>query len=207
MDKKDYETLPDEELVILSRAGDAFAGELLYGRYKNTVRVKARPYFLIGADREDLIQEGMIGLYKAVRDYQPNKQAAFRTFAEKCIVRQLITAIKAATRQKHIPLNSYVSLYKPVNGSEQDRALIDVLTGMSVKDPEELIISQESVERLRWGMEHLLSPLEKQVLALFLEGKSYQCIAYELNRGIKTVDNALQRIKRKFERELAEPEL
>ena len=136
-----YESLSDEEIVQLARDTDDEALEHLINKYKNFVRAKARSYFLIGADREDIIQEGMIGLYKAIRDFRPDKLASFRAFAELCITRQIITAIKTATRQKHIPLNSYVSLNKPIYDEESDRTLLDVISGSKVTDPEELVIS------------------------------------------------------------------
>ena len=138
-----YESLSDEEIVQLARDTNDEALEHLINKYKNFVRAKARSYFLIGADREDIIQEGMIGLYKAIRDFRPDKLASFRAFAELCITRQIITAIKTATRQKHIPLNSYVSLNKPIYDEESDRTLLDVISGSKVTDPEELVISRE----------------------------------------------------------------
>ncbi|HAN87683.1 MAG TPA: RNA polymerase sporulation sigma factor SigH, partial [Firmicutes bacterium] len=138
-----YDELADEEIVDIAKQGDSDAEEYLIHKYKNFVRAKARSYFLIGADREDIIQEGMIGLYKAIRDFKPDKLASFRAFAELCITRQIITAIKTATRQKHIPLNSYVSLNKPIYDEESDRTLLDVLSGNKITDPEELVISRE----------------------------------------------------------------
>src|SRR5690554_3779834 len=139
----DYDTMPDEQIVEDARAGDEQALEYLIYKYKNFVRAKARSYFLIGADREDIIQEGMIGLYKAIRDFRQDKLSSFRAFAELCITRQIITAIKTATRQKHIPLNSYVSLNKPIYDDESERTLLDVLSGTRISNPEELVISQE----------------------------------------------------------------
>ena len=192
------EILSDEELVSAWRRGDEYAAEKLIERYKNMVRMKSRPYFLIGADREDLVQEGMIGLYKAVRDYSPEHEMSFRSFADMCVHRQIITAIKRATRKKHAPLNSYVSIYRN-DDEERDRPLIDTMQTVRTDNPEEMFISRESLEGMRGMLENMLSPLEKRVLDLFLDGRSYQEIAEIIARGTKTVDNALQRIKKKLE--------
>ncbi|MGH2726406.1 MAG: RNA polymerase sporulation sigma factor SigH [Actinomycetota bacterium] len=191
----------DESIVELARAGDEVALEHLLIRYKNFTRVKARSYFLIGADKEDIVQEGMIGLYKAIRDFQAERQSSFRAFAELCITRQIITAIKSATRQKHIPLNSYVSLNRPVSheDGDQDRVLVDVLATHAAADPVELVISSEEVRSMQTSFSEILSDLEAHVLHLYLEGKSYQEIAAGLKRHVKSIDNALQRIKRKVE--------
>ncbi|WP_332696531.1 RNA polymerase sporulation sigma factor SigH [Halalkalibacter lacteus] len=195
-----YDAVEDDELVILARNGDSGALEFLINKYKNFVRAKARSYFLIGADHEDIVQEGMIGLYKAVRDFNGDKLSSFKAFAELCITRQIITAIKTATRQKHIPLNSYVSLDKPLYDEESDRTLLDVICGTRVTDPEELLINQEEFEDIELKMGELLSDLERQVLTLYLDGRSYQEISVDLNRHVKSIDNALQRVKRKLER-------
>ena len=197
-----YTILLDEQIVELSHNGDLDAQEYLINKYKNFVRAKARSYFLIGADREDIIQEGMIGLYKAIRDFRGDKLSSFRAFAELCITRQIITAIKTATRQKHIPLNSYVSLNKPIYDEESDRTLMDVISGSRVTDPEEFIISREEFLRIEEKIGQILSSLEWKVLMYYLEGKSYQEIAVELNRHVKSIDNALQRVKRKLEKYL-----
>lgn len=197
-----YEDLADEVVVEYARNGDHLALEFLIVKYRNFVRAKARSYFLIGADREDIIQEGMIGLYKAIRDFRSDKLASFRAFAELCITRQIITAIKTATRQKHIPLNSYVSLNKPIYDEESDRTLMDVIHGNKVSDPEELVISREEFLDIEKRMSEFLSELEWKVLMYYLEGKSYQEIADELSRHVKSIDNALQRVKRKLERYL-----
>lgn len=202
----DFEQLPDEAIVQFAHDGDSRAVEFLISKYRSFVRAKARSYFLIGADREDIIQEGMIGLYKAVRDFRADRLASFRAFAELCITRQIITAIKTATRQKHIPLNSYVSLNKPIYDEESDRTLMDVIHGNKVSDPEELIISREEFLDIERRMGEFLSELEWQVLMLYLEGKSYQEIADSLDRHVKSVDNALQRVKRKLERYLEKRE-
>lgn len=198
----DYVRLLDEDLVKKVHVGDGHALEYLINKYKNFVRAKARSYFLIGADREDIVQEGMIGLYKAIRDFRGDKLASFKAFAELCITRQIITAIKTATRQKHIPLNSYVSLDKPIFDEDSDRTLLDILCGTKVADPEELMINQEEFDDIEFRMSEILSELERQVLRLYLDGQSYQEIAADLNRHVKSIDNALQRIKRKLERYL-----
>lgn len=192
--------LVDEEIVEAARDGDPVAQEYLIKKYKNFVRAKARSYFLIGADREDIIQEGMIGLFKAIRDFRSDKISSFRAFAELCITRQIITAIKTATRQKHIPLNSYVSLNKPIYDEESDRTLLDVITGKRITDPEELLISREELSAIESKIGEILSDLEWQVLMYYLQGKSYQEIAVDLDRHVKSIDNALQRVKRKLER-------
>ena len=197
-----YAQIPDEELVRISHEGDSVAEEYLLVKYKNFVRSKARSYFLIGADHEDIVQEGMIGLYKAIRDYRPDKLSSFRAFAELCITRQIITAIKTATRQKHIPLNSYVSLNKPLYDEESDRTLLDVITEARVSNPEELLINQEKLGNIHNRMNEVLSGLEQQVLNSYLDGKSYQEIAVMLGRHVKSIDNALQRVKRKLEKYL-----
>lgn len=197
-----YEVMHDEEIVEDARDGNLAAQEYLINKYKNFVRAKARSYFLIGADKEDIVQEGMIGLYKAIRDFKRDKLSSFRAFAELCITRQIITAIKTATRQKHIPLNSYVSLNKPIYDEDSDRTLLDVLTGSKITDPEELIISREEFYDIEEKMGEILSKLEWRVLMFYLEGKSYQEIAKDLNRHVKSIDNALQRVKRKLERYL-----
>jgi len=197
-----YEVMCDEEIIELVRAGDPLAEEHLINKYRNFVRAKARSYFLIGADREDIIQEGMIGLFKAIRDFRCDKLSSFRAFAELCVTRQIITAIKTATRQKHIPLNSYVSLNKPIYDEDSDRTLLDVITGSKITDPEELIISREEFDDIEEKMGEILSSLEWKVLMSYLEGKSYQEIAVDLKRHVKSIDNALQRVKRKLERYL-----
>ena len=159
---------------------------------------------MIGADREDIIQEGMIGLYKAIRDFRGDKLSSFRAFAELCITRQIITAIKTATRQKHIPLNSYISLNKPIFDEESDRTLLDIICEDSVSDPEEMIINREEFAGIEVKMGEILSHLEWKVLSRYLQGRSYQEIAVELNRHVKSIDNALQRVKRKLEKYLEE---
>ena len=200
----DYSSMSDEDIVALCRNGDNVAEEYLLNKYKNFVRSKARSYFLIGADHEDIVQEGMIGLYKAIRDFRPDKLSSFRAFAELCITRQIITAIKTATRQKHIPLNSYVSLNKPLYDEESDRTLLDVIIEGRATNPEELIIGQEDLNSIHHKIDEVLSGLEQEVLRAYLDGKSYQEIADNLGRHVKSIDNALQRVKRKLEKYLEE---
>ena len=198
----EYDLHSDEDLVESVRVGDSEALEYLINKYRNFVRAKARSYFLIGADREDIVQEGMIGLYKSIRDFRGDKLTSFKAFAELCITRQIITAIKTATRQKHIPLNSYVSLDKPIYDEDSDRTLLDVIGGSRVQDPEELMINKEEFSGLEDKMGEVLSDLERKVLMLYLDGRSYQEISVDLDRHVKSIDNALQRVKRKLERYL-----
>jgi RNA polymerase sporulation-specific sigma factor len=193
----------DEELVEAVHNGDDEALEFLINKYRNFVRAKARSYFLIGADREDIVQEGMIGLYKSIRDFRQDKLTSFKAFAELCVTRQIITAIKTATRQKHIPLNSYVSLDKPIYDEDSDRTLLDVICTQRVSDPEEVVIHQEEFDDIEFKLSELLSDFERKVLMLYLDGRSYQEIAVDLERHVKSVDNALQRVKRKLEKYLA----
>lgn len=197
-----FDMMEVEDVVEKAKNGDNKALDYLIVKYKNFVRTKARSYFLIGADKEDIIQEGMIGLYKAIRDFKKDKLSSFKAFAELCITRQIITAIKTATRQKHIPLNSYVSLNKPIYDEESDRTLMDVLSGVKITDPEELIISREELNNIESKIGEILSDLEWEVLTSYLQGKSYQEIACDLDRHVKSIDNALQRVKRKLEKYL-----
>ena len=205
MDRRDYDTMQDEEIVaIAQREGDGEALESLLNKYKNFVRAKARSYFLIGADHEDIVQEGMIGLYKAIRDYRIDRSASFHAFAELCVTRQIITAIKTATRQKHIPLNSYVSLNRPIYEEDPDRTLLDVITEEVPSNPESMLIDREDLSLIEGRIGEMLSDLEKEVLIRYIEGKSYQEISEEMNRHVKSIDNALQRIKRKLQKYLDE---
>ena len=195
----------DEALVAAARDGDDGAiGELLI-KYRCFARSKARSYFIVGADADDLVQEGMIGLFKAIRDYDPAAASTFRVFAELCITRQIITAIKAATRHKHGPLNNYVSLSRPVaSDDDSERCLADVLAARVATDPADLVISSERIRSLQAHMDEALSDLETEVLRLYVDGKSYQEIADVLSRHVKSIDNALQRIKRKLDTHLRE---
>ena len=198
----DFDGMTDEEIALLAQQGDADASEYLLNKYKNFVRSKARSYFLVGADHEDIVQEGMIGLFKAFRDFRPDKLASFHAFAEICVTRQIITAIKTATRQKHIPLNSYVSLNKPIYDEESDRTLLDVISEEVPSDPEAMLIDREDLSFIEGRIGEMLSDLEKQVLVLYMEGKSYVEISQAMGRHVKSVDNALQRIKRKLQKYL-----
>ncbi|MFG6120608.1 MULTISPECIES: RNA polymerase sporulation sigma factor SigH [Thalassobacillus] len=207
VDIHDYEKLEDEEIIERINEGHSQALDYLINKYKNFVRAKARTYFLIGADREDIVQEGMIGLYKAIRDYKEDKLSSFKAFAELCVTRQIITAIKTATRQKHIPLNSYVSLDKPIYDEESDRTLLDVIAGSKAIDPQELIVNKEKFGDMEDKISELLSDLERKVLTLYLDGRSYQEISAELDRHVKSIDNALQRVKRKLEKYLEVAEI
>jgi RNA polymerase sporulation-specific sigma factor len=201
-----FEEMTDEQVVKAAQQGPAAdaAMEYLLNKYKNFVRTKARSYFLIGADHEDIVQEGMIGLYKAIRDYREDKLSPFRAFAELCVTRQIITAIKTATRQKHIPLNSYVSLNRPIYDEDSDRTLLDVITEDAPSNPEDMLIDQEDYTHIEGRIGEMLSPLEKEVLQRYMDGKSYVEIADDMDRHVKSIDNALQRIKRKLLKYLEE---
>jgi RNA polymerase sporulation-specific sigma factor len=196
----DLDSASDEELVALYQGGHHPAVEALLIRYRNFARLKARSYFLAGADKEDIVQEGMIGLYKAIRDFSAEHETSFRAFAELCITRQIITAVKTATRQKHIPLNFYVSLTRPVSGEEDsDYLLQDVLESTQSPDPADLVISHDELRSMKLAFAEILSDFEAEVLHMYVEGKSYQEIGAHLNRHVKSIDNAIQRIKRKVE--------
>jgi RNA polymerase sporulation-specific sigma factor len=202
IENESFDDLSDEKIMVLAQAYDVEALEYILAKYKGLVYLKARSYFLVGADKDDIIQEGMIGLYKAIRDYKPDKLASFRGFAELCITRQIITAIKAATRQKHQPLNSYVSLNKPVYDDESERTLLDLLMANEITNPEDIVVGKEGLDSLESKMNEFLSKLEMQVLTSYVDGKSYVEIADELSRDVKSIDNALQRIKTKIEKYL-----
>jgi len=196
--------LADDELVARFRDGDTAALEALLERYRRFARAKSRGYFLVGADSDDIEQEGMIGLYKAIRDFRPERQASFRAFAELCITRQVITAIKTATRQKHQPLNQYVSISGVRGGDDPgERTVEDLLDDHNIADPADQVVSNERMDDMRRSMAEMLSGLEVDVLRLYVEGKSYQEIGAQLGRHVKSIDNALQRIKRKLEAHLA----
>jgi RNA polymerase sporulation-specific sigma factor len=198
--QKAQRELEDLQLVVRSRNGDGVALDLLIRRYTGFVRLKASSYFLAGGEGEDLVQEGLIGLYKAVRDFRADKETSFRSFAELCITRQIITAIKTATRFKHAPLNTYVSFSHTPAGqeSESDCTLGDALPGPSVDDPSTCVISTEELQSLVFCLGNGLSRLEADALRLYLEGLSYEEMAAELGCDTKTIDNALQRVKRKI---------
>jgi RNA polymerase sporulation-specific sigma factor len=198
--RRQYRGDQELALIIAAQGGDEGASAALVAKYRSFVRCKARSYFLAGADRDDVIQEGMIGLYKAIRDYRFERQSSFRSFAELCITRQLITAIKTAKRQKHSPLNTYVSLNRSTSMEEEgERLLSDILAAREVCDPAELVISEWEAGAIKRGFSEVLSPLESEVLRLYMDGKSYHEIAATLDRHVKSIDNALQRVKRKVE--------
>jgi len=200
----------DEPLIndfdnILDRArrGDNWAVEAVFEQYKGLVRAKSRSYFLIGADNEDLIQEGMIGLYKAVRDYKPERHASFTSFAEICVTRQIITAIKTATRLKHLPLNTYISLSQNSVGGEADNSTDNLMVGTTASDPETMLIDRERTLSFKNELKRILSELEISVLSLYLKGEPYSEMSARLNKPVKSIDNALQRVKKKLEMYLA----
>jgi RNA polymerase sporulation-specific sigma factor len=199
---EDIEALEDNDLVQRARGGEERCLETIIARYRNFARSKARSYFLSGADKEDVVQEGMIGLYKAIRDFDLEQETPFRAFAELCISRQILTAIKAANRNKHQPLNSSVSLDAPVHGEEGERSVGDTVPAKEITDPAELVISAEEIEALRETMRENLTQLEGDVLTLYMAGKSYEEIAAALGNHVKSIDNALQRIKRKLQQHL-----
>jgi RNA polymerase sporulation-specific sigma factor len=195
--------MEDNSLVERVRDGDERALDTLLSRYRNFARSKARSYFLAGSDREDVVQEGMIGLFKAIRDFDLSQDTPFRAFAELCISRQILTAIKTANRHKHQPLNSSVSLDAPVYGDDSgDRTVGDRFVAPAITDPAELVISSQEIEAIRDSMTESLTELEGNVLALYMDGKSYEEIAGALGNHVKSIDNALQRIKRKLQRHL-----
>lgn len=196
----------DISILELVRKGDIDSYEYLIRKYRSLVQAKARQYFLVGAEKEDIFQEGMIGLYKAIRDFKSDKQSSFKSFAELCIKRQIITAIKTASRQKHTPLNSYISLDKPIYDDDSGHTLIDKLPS-EVMDPITLLIDREKAIDIELKMSEILSELEKTVLALYIDGETYQEISLKLNTHVKSVDNALQRTKKKLGKYLDNREL
>lgn len=196
--------LKDIELVMLAKKGNTKAISILINKYKNFVRSRSKSYFIVGADKEDIVQEGLIGLFKAIRDYNPDKKTSFRAFAELCIMRQIITAIKTATRQKHLPLNSYVSLNKPIFEDNGERVMADVIASTRTCNPEEIYVALELTKSIKEKMKKYLSGLESKVLAEYLKGLSYYEVAKNIGKHIKSVDNALQRIKRKIQETIKE---
>jgi len=196
--------MTDNDILKEIRKGDSNAQDFLINKYKNLVKVKARTFFLMGGDKEDIIQEGMIGLYKAIRDFNDTKNVSFYSFAELCIKRQIITAIKAATRQKHIPLNSYISLSKTISNEECEKEFIDLLIEEKITNPEDLLIGREEKDYIETHMEEVLSALECKVLYFYLQGRSYEEIAEEVSKDEKSIDNALQRVRRKVVKIISE---
>ena len=199
-----YETLDDVTLVEMSKSGDRRAADTLVDRYKAFVRAKTRAYFLVGADRDDVVQEGMIGLFKAIRDFSSEKQVTFKHFADICITRQIITAVKTATRQKHSPLNSYISLSKPAYDDESERTLIEMLSIRTSLNPEEIMIDRENLKATEQKIRKFLSKFELEVMELYIGGKSYTEIAQKLQKEPKSIDNAIQRVKKKIQKNLEE---
>lgn len=199
-----YEQYSDEELIVHLRDGETKITDYIMEKYKNLVRSKAKSMYILGADREDLIQEGMIGLFKAIRDYDIGRDASFFTFADLCVSRQMYTAVQAAGRQKHAPLNTYISLYASTEqrGDGEEWELINSLISQVEKSPEDLLIDKENLERLEKIIERELSSFEKQVLDLYLTGMKYTQIAKVLGRDEKSTDNALQRIKGKLRKQM-----
>lgn len=201
MSGTEYSAVSDEELITRLRTGEVQITDYIMEKYKNLVRKKAKAMFLIGGENDDLIQEGMIGLFKAIQDYQPDRESSFYSFADLCISRKMYTAVQASKRQKHIPLNTYVSLYaNNLEENEENGALIETLQSTVNRSPEELVIDKENMESLEEQIEKDLSEFEQEVLTLFLTGMSYTHIAKVLNKDEKSTDNALQRIKAKVKR-------
>jgi RNA polymerase sporulation-specific sigma factor len=198
--ESNFLSLNDEQLLQHVKSGNDAALEHLINKYKNFVCSKAKTYFLVGADKEDIIQEGMIGLFKAIRDFKDDKLVSFKSFAEICVTRQIITAVKNATRQRHIPLNSYISLNKPIFEEEGERTLMETIDQEHISDPEALFTGKEEMTRIEGKINEVLSPFELEVLYSYLQGLSYQEIAKILDKDAKSVDNALQRIKKKVEK-------
>ncbi len=192
-----YEGKTDLELIRLSRENDSYAEETLLERYKNLVKIKARTYYIIGADKDDLIQEGTIGLFKAIRDYKENNDSTFFSFADLCVTRQIMTAIKTANRQKHIPLNYSISLNRNIYDEEENTTYLELLSDGNLTNPETLFIGNEERENIEAKILKSLSKLEKQVLIYHIKGLKYTEIARILGKEDKSVDNALQRIKKK----------
>lgn len=193
-----FNSLVDEELLSYVQKGDTAAADFLVSKYERIVYKKANTYFLIGSDRDDVIQEGFIGLFKAMYDYDDSKRTSFKSFAELCITRQIITSIKSATRLKHTPLNSYISIYKPVNEEESERILLDTMIDKKASDPRDYVLHQERVQVLKNELMKALTKLELDVLVRYIQGFSYEEIALALQRSTKSIDNALQRVKRKI---------
>lgn len=204
---KDYNSKTDEELIEIIKKGDKFAQDYILNKYKPLVKLNSRTYFIMGADNEDIIQEGMIGLYKAIRDFKPDKNTSFKVFAELCINRQIISAIKAATRQKHIPLNSYISLNKTAFDENNNETYLDMLEEKTVSDPETVYIVQEDKTFIEKKIDSVLSDFEAKVLNIYLHDLSYAEISKITGRSEKSIDNALQRIKRKIEKFMEEKKL
>ena len=195
--KSEYEDVPDEELIKLVHSGDKNALDFLIGKYNDIVSMKANKFFIIGAEKEDMVQEGMIGLYKAIKSFDVEKQNSFKTFANLCIERQLITAIKTSNRQKHIPLNSSFSLNTSAYDENDETSIMEILDTKLVEDPLETITKKEYFEEIQDSIHKNLSKFEEQVLQRFMQGESYEVIAKKLDTPVKSIDNAIQRIRKK----------
>jgi len=202
-DADNFRSMGDENVVTYAKEGSQNAVEYLLQKYRPIVESKARTYFLVGADHEDIVQEGMIGLFKAIRDFRKERMLPFRAFAELCVSRQIFTAIKSATRQKHLLLNSYISLQSTISDDDNEYSLIDTLEEKSAYDPEDILIGKQFSIELKYEIDKHLSTLEQKVLSHHLDGRTYQEIANILNRRTKSIDNALQRAKRKIEKTIA----
>lgn len=192
-----YKDMSDEDLINIIKSGDKSALEFLIGKYKEVVNMKVSKFFMIGAEKEDIIQEGLIGLFKAIKSYNPEKQNSFKTFANLCIERQLITAIKTSNRQKHMPLNSYLSLNTAAYEEEEESTLIDIFDAHQMEDPLETITKKEYYQTVENAIHKSLSDFEKQVLNRYIQGESYVQIAEKLDTPVKSIDNAIQRIRKK----------
>lgn len=200
LSQENFASLSDEETVLLAQKGNDRALDFLLGKYSAYVKNKSLSYYIAGAGRDDIIQEGMIGLFKAIRDFSAVRGVSFRTFADVCVTRQIITAVKNASRQKHAPLNFYISLNKPLSDKEESDTFEDILDREHALSPEEIIIKKEDADILGSEMRRILSRFELEVLSLYLRGNSYVKIAEAIGKDPKSVDNALQRIKKKFEK-------
>ncbi len=195
--EKNYDSMSDEELISLIKSDDKYALDFIIEKYKSLVNMKVGKYFIIGAEKEDIVQEGMIGLFKAIQSFNGEKQNSFKTFANMCIERQLITAIKTSNRQKHIPLNSYLSLNSSAYEDEDDTSVMDIFDSHTTEDPLDTITKKEYYKRIEDAIDQNLSDFEKKVLAKFIKGESYVNIAAELDTPVKSIDNAIQRIRKK----------
>jgi RNA polymerase sporulation-specific sigma factor len=203
-EEQKYSALSDEDVVALAQRGDREASEFITTKYLPYVRNKSRAYYLVGGEVEDIMQEGLIGLYEAIKDYSSNRQASFRTFMDICVTRQIMTALKAASRQKHIPLNTYISLNKPIYNEDSDKNYIDTFVTSKKEDPESLYIDGEKTNEINLEIKNSLSEFEYKVLRLYLQGVSYFKIAKVLEKEEKAIDNAIQRIRKKLSRNLVE---
>lgn len=201
-----YSSMTDEEVISLVKNGDKYAIDFIIDKYKNLVNMKVSKYFIIGAEKEDIIQEGMIGLFKAIQGYNSEKQNSFKTFANMCIERQLITAIKTSNRQKHMPLNGYVSLNTSAYEDDEDTSVLEVLDSHQIEDPLDTITKKEYYQRVENAIDENLSDFEKQVLARFIKGESYVTIAEKLETPVKSIDNAIQRIRKKAIKNIVDSE-